>query len=221
MKNLIVVFLVFASLHIANAQNDAKGQDPKAKEILDKVSEKTKAYKTLKVEFSNTFESQQKKSNETNQGSVQIKGTKYKLIYLNTEIYCDGKTIWSYLKEAQEVNIKNANQDDESVLNPAQVFTIYDKGFKYKYIGEKTEGGKTLYEIDLYPLKPAEKNYSRVKLLIDKDKLQLTNIKTFGKDGNNYTIAVSKFTSNDDMPDTQFIFDTKAHKGVEVNDLRE
>ncbi len=216
MKKIIVFSIFLLSIFSAFSQ-----QDVKAKEVLDKLSQKTKTYKTIKIEFSTTIENLAKKTKETNTGSVFMKATKYKVNFLNTELYCDGKTIWSYLKEAQEVNIKNASDEDNSVLNPAKIFTIYNEGFKYQYLGEKTENGKNVHEIDLFPIKSGEKNYSRVKLVIDKDNLQIVSIKTIGKDGINYTINVTKFTADQNMDDNIFIYDEKAHKGVEVIDLRD
>lgn len=51
------------------------------------------------------------------------------------EIYCDGKTMWTYLKDANEVQISNYNPKS-SDINPSEIFTVYEKGFLSKFIGE-------------------------------------------------------------------------------------
>jgi len=216
MKNILLIVAAIFCFSATQAQ-----QDTKAKEILDKLASVTKTYKTIKAEFVSVHDNTQKNTHETKNGTVTMKGEKYKLAFMGSEIFCNGKTMWTYMKDAAEVNIRNINQDKQSELNPAKLLTIYNDNYKYKFIDEKTDGGKTVYEIDLYPNKPAEKTYSRVKLLIDKAKMQITSIKTFGKDGNNFTINIQKFITDEEIKDDIFTFNEKNYPGVEVIDLRE
>ena len=71
-KLTVVLFLTLGTISI-NAQND-----PQAKKILDELSVKTKAYTTIKAEFSFTQEKKDK-TKDTQNGKIQTKGTKYKL----------------------------------------------------------------------------------------------------------------------------------------------
>lgn len=61
------------------------------------------------------------------------------------------------------LKIKNENS-----ISPNDLFTIHEKGFKYKFIKEETQSGKVVQLIDLYPEKADKKNYSIVKVTIDK-----------------------------------------------------
>ncbi len=211
----IFIILIFA-FHTAFAQ-----QEQKAKDILDKVSAKTKSYKTFKAEFTSTLENLQEDIKETYKGTIFIKGAQYKLLFMGAEIFSDGNTIWTYLTEEEEVNINEPNKEDESFLsNPTKIFTIYEKDFKYKFVNEKFQKGRALYEIDLFPIK-RDKAYSRIKLKIDKTKMQIFSIKYYGKDGNHYTIEILKFTPDIEMNDKMFIFNEKEHPDVEVIDMRE
>ena len=98
-KIAIIAFMAVGSLTV-NAQD----QDPKAKKILDELSAKTKAYTTIKAEFSWVVEKKDK-SKESQSGKIQTKGAKYKLEIPGHEIYCDGKTVWDFIKDANEVQI--------------------------------------------------------------------------------------------------------------------
>lgn len=168
MRNFTLTVLLVMTTGLLFAQ-----QDNKAKEILDKLSATTKSYKTIRIDFSFTLENQQENIKETNKGWVALKGDKYRLHMpaLGMDVYSDGKTNWSYLPDAGEVNITTNTPGQDNSLNPANLFTIYEKGFKYRYLGEETVNGKKAYVIDLYP-KDLKKDFTRVKLYIDAEKYQ-------------------------------------------------
>ncbi|PZX13847.1 outer membrane lipoprotein-sorting protein [Breznakibacter xylanolyticus] len=214
MKYLFSLLSLALMSTMLTAQNTQK-----AKEILDQVSAKTKTYTTISADFSFSLENQQEKINEVHQGSIKVKGNKYAVKLMGVETFFDGKNQWTYMKDAGEVQVIVPDAADESVLNPAKIFTMYEKGFKFSYIGEKTEGGKVLYEIDLFP-ENRDKPFSRIKLLIQKDNLQLYSFKQIGKDGNHYTVKVSKMQTNQSFADTDFTFNKLANPNVDVIDLR-
>jgi outer membrane lipoprotein-sorting protein len=198
----------------------AMAQDTeKAKEILDKVSAKTKTYTSIYASFSFTLENTQENMTETHDGSIKIKGNKYVIDLMDTKTYFDGKTLWTHMIDAKEVNVSEPAEDEEGTLNPAKIFTLYETGFKYNYIGEKTENGKALYEIDLFP-ESREKPFSRIKLFINKTDLTLNSLKQFGKDGNNVLIKVKSMQPNLPYPDVEFAFNQGANPGVQVIDMR-
>jgi len=215
-----IITIVFLAYTIASfAQDDYEQNVKKAKEILDKVSAKTKNYNTISADFTFSMENLQEDISEVNEGTILIKGDKYKISLMGVDTYYDGKSIYSYMKEAGEVNITEPDPDDEETLNPATIFTIYEKGFKYRFIGEKKEDGKDLYEIDLYPVN-RDKPYSRVRLMIDKNDMSIYSIRQMGKDGNNYTILVKSMKTNIPVDDSAFVFDTSKHPDVDVIDMR-
>lgn len=189
--------------------------DPKAKSILDELSAKTKAYTSIKAEFTFTIEKTDK-SKDVQNGKIQTKGSKYKLEIPGHEIYCDGKTLWDYIKEANEVQIKDAVGEKDDGINPSTIFTMYEKGFKYKLESESA----TQQVIALFPENPDKKKYHTVKLYIDKTKKQISMVKMLMKDGSTHTYEIKKFETNLAIPDTDFTFNTKAHPGISIEDLR-
>lgn len=210
MKRLVMMAFLTASCFTSQAQSD-----PKAKTILDDLSAKTKAYTSIKAEFTSVTEKKDK-SKETQNGKIQIKGTKYKLEITGHDIYCDGKTVWDFIKDANEVQVKDMETGGEDAINPSTIFTMYEKGYKYKFDGEDA----TSQTISLFPLNPDKKKFHTVKLVIDKTKKQISSIKILMKDGSTQTWTIKSFTTNTPIPDTDFTFDTKAHSGVSVEDLR-
>ena len=206
---------------IINCVYAQEANDIKAKTILDELSKKTKLYSSISAEFIFTIENKEKKITETQNGQIQVKGNKYKLEIKGQEVISDNKTIWTYLKDANEVQINNIDSTSNEVLNPSTIFTVYEKGYKYKFDKEETKGSTTIQTINLYPLNPDKKKFHTLKLDIDKSKKQIASVKTLMKDGSIYTYTIKKFTPNADIKDSTFAFDAKSHPGVEVVDLRE
>jgi len=101
-------------------------QDPKAKSVLDALSNKTKSYSSIRAQFTIGLENSRDNVKEEFSGSIVMKGDKYKLSAMGTETFFDGKTIWTYLPEVKEVYISSPEENDYSILgDPSRLFTIY------------------------------------------------------------------------------------------------
>jgi outer membrane lipoprotein-sorting protein len=200
------------------AQMPKETVDAKAKAILDDLSAKTKTYTSIKAEFSYVNEGKDKKVTETQSGSLIVKGKKYRLEFKGQTVISDGTTQWTYIKEDNSVQINNApDPSTNDNINPVNIFTIYEKGFKYEYKGEESQAEM----VHLYPLQSDKKAYHTVKLWIDKVKKQIRLAKIVYKNGTSATITLTNFTANSEIPDTTFAFNKADYKGVEVIDLRD
>lgn len=208
-KRYLIAALILSSTAMTYAQ-----VDPKAKVILDDLSAKTKSYATIKADF--TFSNEKKdKTTETQKGKIEIKGTKYRLEIPGHEIYCDGKVVWDFIKDANEVQIKEM-ETKEGAINPATIFSLYEKGYKYKLDAEDA----TTQTISLFPINADKEKFHTVKLVVNKAKKQIASIKLLMKDGTSQSYVISSFVANTPMPDDYFTFNEKAHAGVSVEDLR-
>lgn len=224
----VCLFTVAALAQPAKQQDP--NYDPKAKAILDEVSKTAKAYSTITATFSITMKKADNTS-DTKNGTVVMKSGKYKITLENKvkdavkkeEYYNDGKTTWVYSESKKEVTIDNAPTASatSNTISPNDIFTIHEKGFKYKFIKEEVQNGVTVQLIDLYPEKPEKKNYHTVKLTIDKNKKQIIKVIFLNKDGSSTTYTVKTFTPNLDVPDSTFQYDEKAHPGVTRIDMRD
>jgi len=211
----------YLTIYLFLVTNILFGQsDPKAIEILDRVSAHMQTFKTMYAEFQFILENNQENITDKRYGKIWIKGDKYKIDMMGTETYFNGKSQWTYLKESNEVNITTPDPDDDETINPAKIFDIYQKGFKVRYIAQKFEDTRALYVIDLYPIDKS-KPFSRITLKIDKDKNELYAFKRFDKDGNYYTIKIGKITPNKPLVESTFLFNKAKHPGVEIIDLRD
>lgn len=193
-------------------------QDAKAKVILETAQKKMGSLKTLKSGFTLRLMGKTGKAQDTKKGTFLMKGVKYHISFPGQEIICDGKTVWTYMKDANEVQVSNYNPSEQSI-SPTKLFTnFYDKEYKYRYLAARKVGGKTC---DVIELLPSEKGaqFSKVELAIDKSGA-VAGGNIFEKNGNQYQYEVNGFTPNAPLADNQFVFDAKAHPKVEVVDLR-
>lgn len=215
MKKLAIVFSL-CSLFLFN--NLVFGQqDPKAKVILDEVSIKTKSYKTMKIEFSYKMENKNEKINESKSGILFVKGDKYKLEFGEQTVYCDGKTVWTYLKESNEVQINNVQKGDDA-LNPVQLLNSYEKNYKFKHIKTEKQSGKNVDIVELYPNK--SKSFIKIKVIIDNVAKQIVSSSMQDKKGSTFTYTSNKLTPNVELADTYFNFNKAEFPGVEEVDMR-
>ncbi|HTA63269.1 MAG TPA: outer membrane lipoprotein carrier protein LolA [Bacteroidia bacterium] len=218
----ILSFLLLASSFVFAQTPAVADQDPKAKAILDDLSKTTKSYKTISAEYELILLNKEKKQTDKQSGKIQVKGNKYKLEIPGNTIVCDGKTVWTYNKDAQEVSIKNFEPNSEEGLNPSNIFTLYETGYKYKYEKEEKIGANTYHVINLYPaVKPEKKKFSIIKLFVEKTKKQVGEIKMMMKDGGTQTYEIKSFTPNAPLADTVFAFDTKSFKADQIVDERD
>lgn len=200
----------------------AQDQDPKAKTILDDLSKTTKSYKTILADYVFTILNKDKKQVEKQTGKVQVKGQKFRLEIPGNTIVSDGKTLWSYNKDAGEVTIKNFNPNSDDQLNPSKIFTIYETGYKYKYEKEEKIGVMICHVINLYPtIKPEKVKFHTIKLYIDKVKKQVVQLKKMMKDGSQETYEIKSFKPNTELADNIFVFDTSKFKPDQITDERE
>jgi outer membrane lipoprotein-sorting protein len=133
-------------------------------------------------------------------------------------VMCDGKTTWTYLKESNEVQVSE-NKPSADAITPTNIFTMYEKGFKSKFLSEKAVAGKAVQLIELTP-DDAKKNYFKIQLTIDKKDKYVSEAKVFDKSGNIYTYSIVKFTPNAKVTEDMFTFNKAKYPGVEIVDLR-
>ena len=130
----------------------------------------------------------------------------------------NGITTWTYLPEAKEVNIDNFDPTSDDI-NPAKIYEIYKKNFKYLYLAEEMDGGEMCDVIDLVPEKK-DAQFFKIKMKISKKDRNIKSWTMFDKSGNKFKYSISKFVPNIKVEDTAFSWDSKKHPGVEEVDLR-
>lgn len=220
MKQFIcgLVMLMITAAGTAQPPKGMGQSDPAAKQVLDGVSAKFKGFKSVTAKFNLKMENGAGKSLGSKNGTVYMKGTKYRISVTGTagqEIFCDGSNVWTYDKPSNEVTITKLDPTNNTIT-PQKLFTnFYDKDFLYKLNGEV----KGIQEVELTPIDKS-KAFHKVLVSINKASKTISSTKVFEKTGNRFTYSVNSMNTTSAVADAQFIFDAKKYPGVEVVDLR-
>lgn len=228
MKNILTLFFIFCLFSGLFAQEIPKEalyedkSDPEAKVILDKVSQKYEAYKSIEIEFDMTVEIPEEEV-VVQKGKMIQSGDKYFLDIPQLAIYCDGKVIWTHLKKQQQVQINDYEEDEENedIMSPKDILKIY-KGDKYFYVlmNEAYEKGVMIQEVEFKP-KDRDSEYSKMRVTINKNTSEIMRVKVFARDGSRFTFAVGKMDSNKQFNADTFVFaKSKAPDVTDIEDLR-
>ena len=210
--NILIVFLIFSG-QMAFAQSKKSSDD-----ILKEVSEKTKSFSSIRISFTYNMDNPSAKVHESETGTLLVKGDQYRLDIAGQKVISDNKTVWTYITEANEVQI-NAVEEDENVLTPTRLLTSYSEDYKSKLTGEVTTDGRIQYVIELKP--NADKSFTTVELNVDKELFRITRIAIQDKSGNTFSYIVNNFEPNvSSVKDSDFIFNERDYPGVEVIDMR-
>lgn len=217
--NIITLFFaLFTVLEVAQAT--AK-PDPKAKEILRKMKAKRDAQKSVRTDFSFIIEAPGEAKQST-KGKLHEQGKHYRLQMAQQDVISDGKSVWFFLKEQNEVQITDASEESSAngVLSPRQLYTMYEnKNYDYVLSAEMQENGRLVQQIEFKPL-DRRSDFFKLRLTLDKQTLQPLNIKAFSRDGTRYTLVIDKITPNAAMDKTLFVFQQKNYPNAHIEDLR-
>jgi outer membrane lipoprotein-sorting protein len=215
----LVLFFAAISCCMAQPRTQYGQSDPQAKAILDAVSAKFKTYSSVKADFELKITTTDNKVLDTKKGTVLLKGGRYHVTLDDQEVFCDGKTVWTYNKDTKEVQV-NDYQPAKGAITPSNMFSdFYDKQFLYRLRATSKLHGRPVDVIEMTPLDKS-RPYFKVIALVDKKDKNLLSAEIFEKGGNRYTYEVTKFTPNAPAPDSAFVFNKKDHPGVDVVDLR-
>ncbi|WP_163323636.1 LolA family protein [Draconibacterium mangrovi] len=216
MKRIVLMVALMMVATLGWSQSDAK-----AKKILDEVSAKTKEIKSMSASFVFSLVNEEIEVNDKFNGNIKVKGKKYcvQLPDMGVEVFSNGETIWNYMKDGNQVTISNIDDESSELMDPSSLFSIYERGFRSEFVEEKTEGGKTLYHINLFPDSDTY-DVTMIEVAIDKAEMMIHSATLHSTDGNLYGILVKEMDTNTGFDDSEFVFNAANHADVEVIDFR-
>jgi outer membrane lipoprotein-sorting protein len=191
-------------------------KDPEAMKVLGEFSKKATSAPSVTIEFTLVTSNAQEGDVTTLTGSAIISGDKYQLKLPDNNIWTDGKAVWSYLPDINEVTINESDPDDESFMSkPSLLFTMYREGYKVRMV----EQTASEWVIDLYPEEIAS-DLIRIRLRIGKDLYDLKGAEYKTKDGITMNLTSDKYDLTFKPGADFFTFNPADHKGVDVIDMR-
>ncbi len=189
----------------------------KAEALLENVINKIASYQNFEAELSYTMVNTEMNIDEKKTGKIYVSGDKYRIEMPGQIIISDGKTLWTYLEDSQEVMVSNLEDNDESI-SPTTILTSYNKDYDARFDKDATYKNSNLKQIILKPSKG--KNFEKMSVLVNSKNMTLENFSVYDQNGNVFTYHIVDLKPNVKLPEDTFTFDTKKYPDVEVVDMR-
>ena len=204
-KNIIAcLFLLFATQAVS-AQNNAEA-------LIRVLVDQIKSHQNVEMTFNYQISPDGKQMGDSEKGHAWLQGEAYKVEMADEQTISDGKTIWLYLVDEEEVMISNATDGIDNT--PLKLLTSLDENYVATLTGIDTQGIATI------ELAKPKGQYKRVTLKINAKKSELKSADIYYEDGNKLVINVEEMKFDQKLDDKFFTFDTKKHPKVDVIDMR-
>lgn len=194
-------------------------QDPFAEKILDELGKRYKKLPGFRAEFTRESQNNTGETKGKSRGSILVSGSKYRLKTGSTTLFCDGKTVWTADAKVREISIADYDPEADDIT-PERIYTFYQKGYKYIFMGEVKKGNRILQTIDLEP-ENIQKEISKIRLFVDKKTLEIWKWIIFERGSNEREeFIVDKFIRLKTRPGKEIQFDKSEFPGFKTVDLR-
>ena len=196
--------LLFAT-QVVTAQNNAET-------LVRLMVDQVKSHKNVEMAFSYQISPDGKNLGDSEKGHAWLQGEAYKIEMAEQQTISDGKTIWSYLIDDEEVMVSNASDGVDNT--PLKLLTSLDESYVATLTGIDNQGLATV------ELANPKGQYKRVTLKINTKKTELKSADIYMEDGSKVIVNVEEMKFDQQLDSNFFTFDTKKHPKVDVIDMR-
>ncbi len=144
-------------------------------------------------------------------GTIAVKGRKFQATTPVATMWFDGKTMWTYMKKNDEVNVTTPNEAQLQKINPYNFINLYKQGYDMTM----SKSDKT------YTVHLTAKNSNKIQELfitVDKNTYHPTQVKML--QGKKWTVFDISNLKAQTLSDAIFTFNSKDFPSAEVIDLR-
>ena len=179
-----------------------------ATKILDQSAATLRAAGNVKIGF--TLEAEGGAST----GYIKLQRQKFVINMGGSITWFDGKTMWTYVKANEEVNVSNPSADAVAKMNPYAFLSFYKKGYTAKM------GKSSTKENEVVLTGKQGSPFKKVVVRINKSTKYPSVITMTSSKGTVTTIRCNSFLKNQKYTTATFQFNKKNYPNVEVVDLR-
>lgn len=205
-KHFLLIFSILTFSAMGFAQN--------AEQVFKAAFDKLKAYDNIEIAFDYQMINTEAGINELMTGTGFIQGDSYKLNVAGQDMICDGKTLWTYLADSQEVMISSVDSADGG--SPLSIINSYYDNITAKFQPSSNPARTT---IEVSP-KVKDENFNKLVVVIDTKTTELKEVHLFDNNGSEFFYNLTKFVTNQVFPANFFTFNEKDYPEAEIIDMR-
>ena len=206
-KNIIACIALAFAAQAVSAQNNAE-------KIIRVMVDPMRSHKNVEMVFNYQISPDGKTLGESEKGHAWLQGEAYKIEMTDQQTISDGKTIWSYLIDDEEVMVSNASEGTDNT--PLKLLTSLDESYVATLSGIDAKGIATI------ELANPKGQYKRVTLKINtkKSRPNIDSADIYIEDGSKVVVTIKEMKFDQELDDKFFTFDAKKHPKVDVIDMR-
>lgn len=212
MKRVALLFGLICMVNLLFAQN----REEQAAAVLEKLSQNTKAYSTMAIDFTYTMVNSENGINESQQGRLLLEGEKYRLELAGQIVISDGETMWSIMPDSEEVSI-NEVEEGEEMSSPKALLGGYYENFRCRLNGKESKDS----DVNVIEMSPKEdKSFYQVILKVGKADEKIRSMEVYDKNGSVYTYIVDVFKTDQPIAANQLTFIEADYSDFDIIDMR-
>ena len=201
-KTLLIILGILLSIKVS-AQS--------AHDLLNSIVEKNKSYNDISIIFEYEFKNETNGFSENTGGYMYMKGNSFVINMDGQEMICDGKTLWTHLIDDEEVMISDATEDGN--ISPLAIIETFSQNVNVSFDANNNDSTTLLIEEE------EKSTFEIASISVDKD-LKIIKLVITTLDGDVITYKINSFKTNQDLPNSMFIFDERIYPNVEIIDMR-
>ena len=159
-KNIIASLVLLFAAQALTAQNNAEA-------IVRLLVDQMKNHKNVEMSYKYQVDIEGQ-TTEAQQGKAWLQGEAYKVEMVEQQIISDGKTIWTYLVDDEEVMVSNASEGTDNT--PLKLLTSLDQSYVATLTQIDPKGNTTI------ELANPKGKYHRITLRANASKLAITSL---------------------------------------------
>lgn len=185
-----------------------------AEQVFKAAVDKLKAYNNIEIAFDYQMINRAAGIDELMTGTGFLQGEAYKLSVAGQDMICDGVTLWTYLPDSQEVMVSSVDSEDGG--SPLSIINAYYDNISAKFL---PSGDPSKMMIEVSP-KEKDENFSKLVVVTDTKTMNLKEVRLFDNNGSEFVYNITKFVTNQVLPDNFFTFNEQDYPDAEIIDMR-
>lgn len=193
--------------------------DEKSIEILDKMSNIYKNSTGTELSLKIELEDGQSGTANSIKGTLKTKGNAFVLETSMANMTFDGKYLYVYNKQANEITVSAPAPEEIQGMDPTSILGGYKKGYKVIAPEFKTEGNREIAVVSLFP-ENIEDPFFKTSISVDAKTYEPVGVSTHNKNGMVSTINITKLKTNLNYTASDLEFDLNKYSKAMLIDLR-